>query len=356
MGIKTCLCPLVVLAVAVAAARAQEVRTLDLATARPYDTVTVLQGSYVIRISDQLPRAHYLISTSSMAIYDVPPITTGAKPILPEQCPLAYTSAVRALADSGTEEDVPRLLRAAVAARPVDSTGDCVATSSELAALTARITTDSVAKYRLRAGEYVRVEVTRVAREGLAERRWQLIVTTGPRGEWQVTYGFGVPMYLGGQVRYSTRPGTSGSFVITQDSRSHYVEPVPAVFFSWMTPSGSIAPAGRLSWTAGLGADLTNPTIFLGAAWTWKRNFQVAAGLSLRQEPVLLGNYSAGDVVSTNLTFDQLTEKVYRARPFVALTLRFSKDPFGSFGWLTGTGEAKPESGKGTSGGDAASP
>jgi hypothetical protein len=340
------------LVIAVCPLDAQVPINIDLATAKPADTTVRVQGTYVLRVIDQLPSANYQISTSS-GFLPVQPIVAQPQGLGQQPECAALKAAVDTLNKARAEEDLPHLLHDAQTRADAAGQG-CPTESVLLASVRANTTTDTVAVYTLGPGQYLRVEVTRPAQAilKLTERHWLLIVATAPIGEWHATYGFGAPVYVNGQQRYSARQlGTANSYVIRRDSPTRWIEPVPAVFFSFMTPSGASAAAGKVSFTAGLAADLTNPSIFLGGSWTWHSNLQVAVGASLRQEPSLLGKYSVGDTVQTNLSFDQLTEKVYRVRPFIAVTLRFGKDPFGTFGWLTGASEAKPQQGAKPQGG-----
>lgn len=324
---------------------AQEIRTLDLATAAQHDTVRVKPGRYQFSVTSLVPKYDYVIAISQ-GVETVPPISTVVS--MAVVCP--QLSAVNSALDKATKEgDIPNLVKqgedALRAERSKDECKEHASTANQLLARTER-TVDDV--FTLAAGDYVILDVARIENK-TATRRWQRRYTTGAPGEWRVMYGYVFPAFVRfsrgrvvkeGQRHFSKRIGDTGSlYRVTAEQRTRQFDAVPAVMFAYQ-------PADEGSWThhlftAGLGVDLTKPVVFLGTGFTYRSNLLLAIGAAFRQEEVLNGQYKVGDTIRTNLTADQLQRDEFRLRPFVSVTLRFDKNPFKKEA-DAGSGEQKP--------------
>jgi hypothetical protein len=203
-----------------------------------------------------------------------------------------------------------------------------------------------IAVYRLGAGMTLRVRVTRTDATGGSVRVWERVFSTGPKGTWATTFGYAAVMTAGlashgvfaDQVGYTSKDIGDGKFVITPDRDPKRFDLVPAILFSFRkaVDKGGLLPG----WTAGLGPDLTTPTVFLGVGWTYWSNLHLSVGAVMRREPRLLGRYSSGDTVTTNLTGDQLVEQVWQPRPYLSVSFRFADNIFKR---SSGDGQPQPE-------------
>ncbi|MGH8235589.1 MAG: hypothetical protein ACREXP_01055 [Steroidobacteraceae bacterium] len=81
-----------------------------------------------------------------------------------------------------------------------------------------------------------------------------------------------------------------------------------------------------------MGFDFDSPTVFLGYGVGWGYNVMLTAGAIMHKEKRLKGQYDANDVVSENLTADQLLDSTYKPRAYVGLAFRFGANPFSSSG------------------------
>ena len=311
-------------------ASAQQTLTFDLASAAEHDTATLLPGRYQVSVISLAPKYDYTIAVS----HGIEPIAAipfaAAQGVA--QCPNVI-AATKALNDATKETEVPDLVK-----RVNDAIAqDAACTDTASARTTVRSTRRDLSDvYTLSAGEYIVVDVARIE-SGKATKRWTRRYTTGPRGEWRVTYGYAFPAMIrisgghfnsDGQTYFAKQVGDTGSrYVVTAARRTQGFDAVPTIMFSY-------APSDERDWTwnkvaAGLGTDfLTTPSMFVGTGVTYASNLTLSIGVSARREPVLRGQYTVGDTVRSNLTPDQLQENAFRLRPYFSATIRFDKNPF----------------------------
>jgi hypothetical protein len=179
----------------------------------------------------------------------------------------------------------------------------------------------------LRPGERLVVLVRRKSIAGEAARTWTSIFTTGLRGRWLVSLGFGFPVLLNRENEYFTVRDTTDGFVIHKKGGDQSIKVIPAVFFHWL-PRGSEGTEWSWSMMGGLGFDMRNAVVFLGCSITYNENITIAAGGVAHRLRQLNGKYREGGTIREDLDDEQLHEEVYRVNPFVGLSFRFSNNPF----------------------------
>jgi hypothetical protein len=186
----------------------------------------------------------------------------------------------------------------------------------------------------LEPGQEVEVTVTRNV--GAEVRSWKQVFTTGPVGEWRVTYGYAAHFNAWGgtqgpfakrQSYYSAPEGSK--FLVSRRKDRGGVDLSPAILYHFM-PAENESKRVTSGWTAGIGTDLKDPLVVAGYSWTYWQNLNVQLGFLARRERQLLGKYAVGDTIASDLSSEQLTEPTIRIRPHIALTLRFGTNPFAS--------------------------
>ena len=100
--------------------------------------------------------------------------------------------------------------------------------------------------------------------------------------------------------------------------------------FAWRGETSDVFGGLNAGLGFGTNSDTSNPVAFLGYAVGWGYNLMLSAGVAMHQEKRLLGQYQPGQVVSENLTPDQLSQNVYRPSFYVGLQFRFGSNPFSS--------------------------
>ncbi len=299
-------------------------------------TQSIGPGVYGVLIVNLIPDTLYNVSVlvRTVRIEPLPDPGAGEAGFAPG---CAKTdSARKALAEAGTalsEEKVKvavAALRSAVASEPAGCT-------EGVAALIQSTVFEWPTNVVLEQGEEVEIAVVRL-KEGKPDRTWTQIFTTGPVGEWRVSYGFAVPFGgwgKSGAFARGDRPALArfakDSFIVIDRSAKKGTDAVPILLYHFMRSAGEGKPWAR-SLTAGLGADIKEPVVLLSHAWTYYQNLTLHGGVLTRRERRLLARYAPGDTVTADLSADQLTEPAFFVRPFVAVTLRFGANPFASNG------------------------
>jgi hypothetical protein len=189
----------------------------------------------------------------------------------------------------------------------------------------------------LQGGEELSVTVTRT-RQGKT-KKWELVLTTGPRGKWMTTYGFAT--YGNRDQKHFSKSDGAGKFVVTPETEPDDwdLKLVPSVFFTWL-PSAKESQDFSFGFSGGLGVKEDSPVVFLGGSVLYNWNLSLVAGVGLAHQWRLMGQYAKDQVLSENLSQDQLNDKVFRPTFMAAVTFRFGSNPFG--GSKSGSGTEKP--------------
>ncbi len=304
------------------------------------DSVKVPAGSYALRIVNRVPSKSYSVQVSLEAI-EIPPISNVRSQEVSDASPCLLLA--KATESLRTAKDERGVALAISALKPLNEAPPNTACVKEKEAARALIDSTeylhklgtSTAIYMLSPGTLLRVIVTRAGEPGGPDARWERVFTPGPAGEWRATFGYAAVVTNGWSNSdwlppisgYSTRDLGSGKFQIMADRRPKAFDLAPLVLFSFHRAALAGA-SSQWGWTAGLGPDLTSPTLFLGYGLTYWSNLHLSLGLTLRQEPRLLGRYQAGDTVTTTLTTEQLTGNVWQPRPFLGVSFRFAESIF----------------------------
>lgn len=238
---------------------------------------------------------------------------------------VAACSQLDALASATDEKKVPGLIDALREAPPganCDSlrAGEVIAETVDIMKLPVAI----------QAGQEVVLTVERHAQTSpeVDKAVWTFVWTTGPRGAWRASYGFG--FFEEDDEGFFSRAGNDeGTFIIQKKVDRGDLAIAPAVFFTWARESGKLSDWDHGP-TGGLGFDLTKPVVFVGWQATYNQNFTLNGGVVARPETELEGMYEVGQILKENLTADQLEDdSSYGIAPFLGLSFRFSENPFG---------------------------
>lgn len=334
---------------------------VNLATVNTKDTVRIVAGRYRIVIANALPKATYTYQVSIEPPARIPPIAvTSVNPQSYVSCGKLGES-VAALRDARREASLPELIAAFEkekkgADAKKQECAPLVSEGEDYVQLSSRHVQGVWSVPR--AGATIRVRVVREPVEGHTAQEFEQIYTTGPRGEWRVSYGFGFPLNaqvakgqsFGRERRYYTE-ASDGKFFVRRERGAPAADAVPSMFFHFAE-----ANEGKIAWDwlrIGLGVDLKNPTLFLGPGVTFRSNVLITGGLAARRERVLNGRYAIGQEVTGVLSEEQLTRDDIRVRPFLSATIRFDRNPLSGLDGDEKKKEAPPAK---KEGGSAAAP
>jgi len=165
------------------------------------------------------------------------------------------------------------------------------------------------------ADEGVLVTITRVS-DPNPPPPWVLDIHTGiGNGKFLSNYTFGFALNRDKSYFATT------DAKIAEQARRDKATMVPLVLFSWL-PRKRATDSWVPSWTAGLGYDLSNPVVAVGAIWTWNRNLGIAVGLLGQKQQRLKGKYHVGDPVAANSESKDLTDPTWGPNLFVGISIR----------------------------------
>lgn len=337
--------------------------TIDLATAGDF---VLDAGTYTAKYIDKIPAASYTPS-SKLSNHAIPAALNLPTPAPLRASCVTLANAFMGKLDSVTCESEVSGLRAAIASQlaggcsdaeiqQVTSDFDKLTTWTDPNPLPALVDGDVLAVTVKRDSFITGAKTlgTSCAKESLttaADSSGRSAVAARTLGTWTYSVGkleaqwltlYGFNFAAGGNQDYfsKTNSGTNPTtYTITRKAGRGGKAFSPSVYFMRL-PGEDGATFGRWAgWrqgdyfggiTAGLGFDFDNPTVFLGYGFGWGYNVLATAGVVMHKENRLNGQYNAGDVVSENLTSDQLTQSTYKPQAYIGLAFRFGSNPFKS--------------------------
>jgi hypothetical protein len=278
-----------------------------------------------VLIRNRIPAQDYVVSTVRRAI-EIPafPAIGGVGPAGAPGCQELQDEA-RKLSTQDDESSVANIVDGIEAALEAGLCADPDALATINLALS-RTVTMVPGTWVLRGGEELVVTVTRT-RQGKT-KKWELVLSTGPRGKWLTTYGFAT--YPNRDQEFFAKSDGAGKFVVTPETEPDTwdLKLVPSIFLTWL-PSAKETSDFSFGLSGGLGVKDDAPVVFIGGSVLYNWNLSLVAGLGLAHQWRLKGQYSEEQVLSDNLTQDQLNEKVFRPTWMAAVTFRFGSSPFG---------------------------
>lgn len=316
--------------------RAQEsvhILTLDASTATSDESVdTIGAGRYRLRAINLVPAFLYRLQWTVQAS-PIPPLEAARQGFAGDSAKPAkvcepLVEAIGIVDELTQEKDVPgplAHLQAILVVMPDSVKRVCSVLVAAAEVQIKRSQLDDPATIEVKNGQYLRVTLTRLD-GGSSVRQWKQRYVAPRKGAWITSFGIAaIVLPDGNENRPHVAKGDSSSFTLTPKKRGTGLTAAPFVTYSWLPePTGvSVVVSG------GLGLDKTStPAAFLGTGVAVNSNLVVSLGATLTQVLSLNGKYESGEVVTTNLTDDQINEKTWRVRPFVGLSWRFATNPF----------------------------
>lgn len=307
-----------------------QVYEIDLSNTDP-GTKTVDYGKNItVNMKNKLPFGDYRIQVIRSAIpmdpFDLPKAagSTAAKTINKSNASCtALETAYNALGAEVNEKSAQKLIGTLKKEiKDADKT-TCTAEISSAENLLA-LTSTTIWSDVLKEGEKVEITITNTA----TNQSWTLILTTQPHGRWEISYGFNfITQWFFKEDLYYTKSDTQGAFVITKEHNRRTVSYSPSIMFTYM-PFYKDYTGWNFGISPGLGFDMSSPTVFLCFTTTFRQNLRFHVGLAYNRQYVLMGQYAENDVISEDLSREQLHEKQYMLNPFFALSFRFKENVF----------------------------
>lgn len=311
-----------------------QVYEIDLSNTDP-GTKTVDYGkNIIVNMKNKLPFGDYRIKAIRSAIpmdpFDLPAAPATVPEIMTKgagtgtSC-TALETAYNALGaevneKSAKDKDLIGKLKKEINDADKKTCASEITSAENLLALTSTTIWSDV----LKEGEKVEITITNTA----TNQSWTLILTTQPHGRWEISYGFNfITQWFFKEDLYYTKSDTQGTFVITKEHNRRTVSYSPSIMFTYM-PFYKDYSGWNFGISPGLGFDMSSPAVFLCFTTTFRQNLRMHVGLAYNRQYVLMGQYAENDVISEDLSREQLHEKQYMLNPFFALSFRFKENVF----------------------------
>ncbi|MBK6544754.1 MAG: hypothetical protein IPG12_05730 [Saprospiraceae bacterium] len=156
------------------------------------------------------------------------------------------------------------------------------------------------------------------------KKTWNYKYKTPTKGKWITTFGYSAIVDILKKRTYYLE-GTNSIFTIRKDRSPEYIYYTPSVMFTWV---GTKYDRYTFSWTAGLGLDFSNPTLFIGGGVRYYENIGLDIGVSLHRKKFLNGSYKEDQELKEFISDEALHKLKYIFNPFLSLSLRLDKNPF----------------------------
>jgi hypothetical protein len=170
-------------------------------------------------------------------------------------------------------------------------------------------------------GQTVIVTITRI--DPRREEPWVFEFTTGDQ-RWLIHYGFS---FLPEEDEEYFTKASGDEFVVTRAGDPSGAEFEPTIAFTYV-PRFQARNPWFPKFTAGLGADIDERLVFVGASWVIGDNVSVFVGAAGHQQTRLKGIYEVDPVVKEALTADQLVDETFDFNAIVGVGFRFNRNPF----------------------------
>jgi len=294
---------------------------LDLSAQQAGTTQTLVRpASDVVNfvVTNRLPRGNYDITVEQL-VRVLPALTTPtiAKPAAKSACDEALDAAT---AIKGAKEETEVGKQTSIVRSKMAS---CDETQiMDLQGVLASTQGDIPGEYTVGGG--LKVTISRKAGE-TDKKVWTFVLNPPPRGTWITSYGAAIARNR--DQKFFSKAGTDGKYIITPEADHDDYKLIPSIYFSWL-------PADRgehdWSWSPVAGLGLNTVAVFGGVSLSYNQNLSGILSVGIIKQSRLLGKYQTEQVVSDNLSGDQLTQDVYRPTFAVSIAFRFGENPFKS--------------------------
>jgi hypothetical protein len=164
-------------------------------------------------------------------------------------------------------------------------------------------------------------------KDGKAEGTYTIELIS--KSKWYWTSTFGVSMVtLVNRDTYKSLLNSDGAspatYTIVQDGSNSHYDAIPVLMFTYSKLENDFS----YGVTGGLGTDFETISAFAGLSLVIGQNFIVTSGLAFHKQLRLDSQYSEGQIVDSNLTFNDLNIEYYRFNPFISLTYRLNNNPY----------------------------
>ncbi len=163
---------------------------------------------------------------------------------------------------------------------------------------------------------------------------WTKTFKTPEKSPWLTHFGFTYqPNIFSRNDQFYSKADTSNAnkFAITKKNgnQNRFWENLsPTIMFSY--PVTNKEGDSHLAFSAIAATNFSTFSAGAGVSAIIGENVALGTGIMFTQKYVLNGIYKEGDIIKTNLTYEQLHEKKWGPEIYFTIGLRFDKNPFGT--------------------------
>lgn len=100
---------------------------------------------------------------------------------------------------------------------------------------------------------------------------------------------------------------------------------MPTIMFTFLNNHKSISPG----FTGGLGVNFEEISVFTGLSLGIGQNIILTGGVGIHKQMRPNSEYYLGQTIDSSVTNENLNESQYRVNPFLGISFRLDKNPFG---------------------------
>lgn len=150
------------------------------------------------------------------------------------------------------------------------------------------------------------------------------IIKTKSNWSWTTTFGANAIIYTN-RNKFTTQKTSDNSYEIVQVQDKKQIDLLPTIMFTFMNKQDDVSPG----FSGGLGINFQEISVFLGPSLGVGQNILITGGIALSRQYRPSTTYQTGQIVSEAISTENLNELQYRFNPFVGISFRFDKNPFG---------------------------
>jgi hypothetical protein len=314
-----------------------------------------------ITIKNLLPGKEYSFEVEmqedKIPLFNVASLSSGSQ-CTEDDTNKSFKDAYNSLSNSNNEMDVQKLSKTLkdeiekLRKADLNKYGFCIFQGTEL--LNKTILEKNLL-FTLRNNQTITVRVKRQTKIDSRDTTlvWVKIFKTPQKSPWLIHYAFTYqPNIISKYDQYFSKADTASAnrYTITKKNgnQTKFWENLsPTIMFSY--PFTNKNGDSHLAFSAIAATNFSTFSAGAGFSGIVGENFAIGTGIMFTQKNVLNGQYKDGDIIKTNLTFDQLHEKKWGPEIYFTIGLRFDKNPFTGNDNKTKTTDASSTASSGSS-------
>jgi hypothetical protein len=141
---------------------------------------------------------------------------------------------------------------------------------------------------------------------------------------WTTTFGANA-IFFTNRNKFISKVNNENKQIVAEVQDKKQMEFMPAIMFTFMNNHKDVS----FGFTGALGVNLEEIAVFTGLSVGVGQNIILTAGAAGHKQMRPKPEYYLGQVIDSSTTTDNLNESQYRFNPFVGISFRIAKNPFG---------------------------